>query len=179
MKHILFLPLLAIVGLLGAARPAQAIIIEDSAARLEFEVFWGPTINHEGGRQADVGGTGSNTGSGGSTIHFLANTSSNPNFFLIEINRMINGLAQPVIGFGMVVPSAQVTFTTLYGAGGDHLFPIDGNPQGARWIIGEPHADASPLVVVATVPDSGSTFGMLAFVCCAGFSLARRRPVSE
>lgn len=158
---------LFLLALLLSAMAARANIVEDDADRLVFDVTWGAGVN--GWTAFGVDSAGGN----GSHISNLGNEQSRNRYrFLVEIRRVINGVALPVTAGQISFRTDPEDFSplpdTVLGSPwlslqpSDHVLALEGNPHGARIVIGLPFA----------VPDSGSTFGLLV-LGLAGLGISR------
>lgn len=123
---------------------AHAIIIEDSEDRLVFDLTWNAPAFY------GIILRGTDTGSGGSEVHVLGGMSANPFSNIIEVHRVVNGVALPwwtfflvFQGWAMEQPShpPDPVWTTATGPHigtipADHLFAVEGNDHAVRVVIG-------------------------------------------
>ena len=167
--------LILILVFVSLTLSAKALIIEDSADRLEFELFWGPPrYSPFPSMNAYVPlGLGNNSyeefGSGGSRLALFSRVGNDQYAYELDIQRVINGVTQPttatVIRFSLtrgsqdefLPPSGDYSFGGLNSPfhPSDYMFAVPGNDYAVRIIIGLPHPD------IASVPDTGSTLVLL------------------
>lgn len=148
--------------LILAAIPAHAIIIEDSAERLVFDLCWGPPHDRWGIPLHFDNGTSGEVSEAGTEFFILGQT---PNWFVVEVHPLdrnlwwtfqvyFQGWVRDALFQNIPDPVWGTMTAPIIGRPilSDHLFAVAGNDHAVRVVVG-----ALP------VPDAGSTVPMLGF----------------